>query len=88
MIPERAINKAIEGGWKLPTDADAAWWMRWEVIALDRSFWKALGRALGWGEASPIEAFPEAQWFSEATVFVQMVLEGSDMEKEFWSKII
>lgn len=49
MIPEQAIDKAIEGGWKFPTDIDAVWWMRWEVISLEPSFWQALGEVLGWG---------------------------------------
>jgi hypothetical protein len=51
MIPKRAIEKAIEGGWQ-PTDNSrhndyyGSW--NWQGIALDHSFWQALGKALGW----------------------------------------
>lgn len=46
MIPKEAIEKGIEGGW----ETYASYWQTidWQVIALDPSFWQALGKALGW----------------------------------------
>lgn len=53
MIPKQAIEKAIEGGWKFRGyDFDIKFLVKKYPyhIALDRSFWQALGKALGWGE--------------------------------------
>lgn len=64
MIPKKAIEKAIEGGWKglfmddegitVDTQSQIAWGrtktglgrhLPLQVIALDPTFWQALGRA-------------------------------------------
>lgn len=60
-IPKEAIEKAIAGGWKPKWDvfdfgkyhifyryADEEFEITHEEIALDPSFWIALGKALGW----------------------------------------
>jgi hypothetical protein len=49
MIPKQAIEKAIEGGYKI----DLAWFVDLPVYAhaqiiIDPDFWQALGKALGW----------------------------------------
>lgn len=65
MIPERIIEKAIEGGWKSSwrkVNVDSAFirfttgefnvrsaWML-ERVALDPLFWSSLGKALGWNK--------------------------------------
>lgn len=58
-IPKRAIEKAIEGGWK----GD---WYVWAhapaIIALDPTFWQALCKALGW---SLFVAYKNGQWINE-----------------------
>lgn len=56
-IPKSAIEKAIEGGWhfkdEVPDEVkqfgevEIAYAM-WESVALDPTFWVALGKALGW----------------------------------------
>lgn len=49
MIPKRAISKAIEGGWQNGPQRRAELdigWSVYEKIALDPSFWQALGKAL------------------------------------------
>ena len=58
MIPNEAMFKAIEGGWKVPhveTPDELPAALRfyghgteWRKIALDSSFWQGLGNALGW----------------------------------------
>lgn len=52
MIPELAITKAFEGGWRPYYDRrhndDYGSW-EWQGIALDSDFWQALGKSLGWG---------------------------------------
>lgn len=57
MIPKEIITRAIEGEWKpnrpylntlTPSVRDVYAMMNWQEIALDPSFWQALGKALGW----------------------------------------
>lgn len=62
MIPKRATDLAIEGGWTpvewedlvvlLPRSFGRAGLEPWveSYIVLDPTFWQALSKALGWGE--------------------------------------
>lgn len=63
-IPKKAIERAIEGGWKCPAyyelgagnnTACGEYSVPMAVIALDPTFWQALGKALGWGEKACLE---------------------------------
>lgn len=55
MIPKAVIEKAFEGGWRhFEHSAGLAAHnvlavSYWQIIALDPSFWQALGKALNWG---------------------------------------
>lgn len=52
MIPREIIEKAIEGGWWAGNKAKMSHAnANWQIIALDSTFWQALGKALGWSEA-------------------------------------
>lgn len=67
MIPQRAIEKAIEGGWQLdmsmnwyattPNERNQLREARLYKAALTPSFWQALGKALGWGENGAVEIY-------------------------------
>lgn len=53
-IPEQAIDKALEGGWRpkrviVGNHNESGY--RSEEIVLDPDFWQGLGKALGWGSA-------------------------------------
>lgn len=109
MIPKEAIDKAIEGGWsgffargytwngKGITDIDGDFWT-YEEVALDPTFWQALGKALGWPEDWYIgeSRFKDKvdgrlyrthcpKW--HAHVFFELILAQEDT-KTFWEEII
>lgn len=51
MIPQRIIEKAIAGGWKgALSNGDDTYSFNPFEVALDPTFWQALGKVLGWGE--------------------------------------
>lgn len=77
MIPEKAIEKAIESGWDFPGAwprpegfEESGWYTR---VALDPSFWQAL--------------FPNEDTFVAARHFCALVLTGGDIKK-FWEEIL
>lgn len=126
MIPKRAIEKAIEGGWipkvfqhcafagpikvtsvyerevhfKVLVDVgkEKPVELKQEAclaeIALDPSFWQALGKALGWADdvANPfyvtnwggIKMF---RWQYRALQFTQLILTGGSTDA-FWDEIL
>lgn len=63
MIPKHIIEKAIAGGWKLPSSPFSVEAQRWErslyapevatrypeLAITDPDFWMALGKEMGWG---------------------------------------
>lgn len=85
MINKAAIEKAIEGGWSdgkhvvevndkwgvrlLAASGYAQWEFKFEEIALDPSFWVALG----YGEAH-MEAFVRAVWRGKVEQFWEELL--------------
>lgn len=103
----QAIEKAIEGGWKafgIITNASEMneesfknFWgyldreRRWQEIALDPTFWQALGKSCGWGKCAQgyhihiCEALN--RWQREAHRFYDLILTGGDTEK-FWEEIL
>lgn len=70
---EKAIQKAIEGGWGKETDSHPEFMLSEAVIqwysginstmrhvVLDPLFWQALGKAEGWREDEVLSRFPES----------------------------
>lgn len=122
LIPHAAVEKAIEGGWRLknqhiPADGDyfvalidngAA--IKYQVqnkagepkdndyanvaeIALDPTFWQALGKALGWGLVlgweemyAPAENAAQ-EWYQNAFRFYDLILTGGDTEA-YWKDLL
>lgn len=56
-----------------------------ERIALDPTFWQALGKALGWPEKS--EVYRRGKWLHQAVCFYDLILTGGDTEK-FWAEVL
>jgi hypothetical protein len=91
MIPKQAIEKAIEGGW---LEANQPWLQQHLMsdsyhIALDPSFWQALGKALG--KENHMEALAHdwdvPWWRGQALNFYDLILTGDDTEK-FWADLL
>lgn len=85
-IPKEIIEKAIQGGWSTPTPGkwieNEGWYAH---VALDPSFWQALGKSLGWGEGSGgIEVW---DWHGYARNFYDHILQGHDTD-EFWKELL
>ncbi|TCU78881.1 hypothetical protein EDE08_101664 [Bradyrhizobium sp. R2.2-H] len=104
MIDKFAIEKAIEGGWKHFEGLDkkeASLYAHnilalsdWQTIALDRTFWQALGKALGWEQKAGMRVTSigtadhyEAGWSENAHRFYDLILTGGDMEK-WWQELL
>lgn len=106
MIPKEVILKAIDGGWLQGTnhfdpeddsictaypDSDTPDRLigKYE-IALDPTFWQALGRALGWGDTeleNGIEPFAVLWYLFHAHRFFDLILTGRDTT-QFWSDLL
>lgn len=104
MIPKQAIEKAIEGGWK---NSEYEWAtshvqdavvveLAARLIALDRTFWQALGKALGWNEANgkvgAYHSFVDGKivdeyWMLTAHRFYDLILTGGDTET-YWDELL
>lgn len=88
-IPREAIEKAIEGGWNPSGSAtismqEAIERLRYEEIALDPTFWQALGKSLGWaGGNETAEMFAATQLHK----FVDLILQGKSTEA-FWQELL
>lgn len=92
MIPKEAIEKAIEGGWKVP------YWgtnniCREYVFALDPAFWQTLGKALPTKFSNPNgSGYVGAKgrvlgWKDHAMHFYDLILTGGDT-KPFWDELL
>ena len=99
-IPKSAIEKAVIGGWNssyLPNDEE--YWTREHfcVVALDPTFWQALGKVLGWKQEwngqymntrnSQQEPIMVEGWEHNAHRFYDLILTGQSTEK-FWEDIL
>lgn len=103
-IPKEAIERAIAGGW-LKANCNVQQTRSWckylypedmALIALDPTFWQALGKALGWGEstfhqiANGIEyqeyGYDEV-WRLLAHRFYDLILQGKPTE-DFWKELL
>lgn len=95
MIPKEAIEKAVEGGWRGVITTKQTW----ENIALDPSFWQALGKALGWSDTRKSnydflgkphvreEMQPSPDWTRNALRFYDLILTEGDT-KAFWGELL
>lgn len=106
MIPKEIIEKAKQGGYP-------AWWdnvlgpyvedglggnkVGWEIIALDPTFWVALGKACGWylvhsghnpkeTDCGPEENCPP-RWRYEAIRFYDLILQDKSTDT-FWQELL
>ena len=83
IIPKEAIEKAIEGGWN---DARLDYEATYADIALDHSFWQALGMALEWEGAIDRRPFA-TEWENYAHAFYHRILTGGDTQA-FWDELL
>jgi hypothetical protein len=93
MIPNLALQKAIDGGWKLSTlrrmdvafllagprseSGDMKYRPLLATIALDPTFWQALGKGLEWEQPD--------RWKIEWHRFIDQLADGKDVESFFAS---
>ncbi len=95
---EKAIKKAIEGGYirkdkatrRLMTEVTMR--QKWHYIVLDPLFWKALGKAEGWGDKCDMcnskanglcSAHRYTSWHREWHRFIDHLAEGKDVDSFF-----
>lgn len=92
-IPKRAIELAIADGWKpinftnhpeydYVIEGNMAYWQH---VALDPTFWQALGKALGW--STPEKPNNVRDWLGRAHDFSDLILQGKDT-KPFWDELL
>lgn len=103
-IPKEAIEKAIEGGWKpskfrerfmyntsykrFSQSKTSSAAISSHEIALDPTFWQALGESLGWKEwTTTMLVYDELTWFHYAHKFTDLILQGKDTD-EFWKELL
>lgn len=98
-IPKEAIEKAIEGKWQpnylfdmMPaTNYFALLEEDFARIALDPTFWQALGKALGWRTgmtfADIFDGRELSGWEYHAHRFYDLILQGKDTT-DFWKEIL
>lgn len=85
-IPQEIIAKAVEGGWQQKYTFD-------EVIALDKNFWQALGKALGWREhKQPCQCLEchwnkKDGWNNYAHRFYNLILNEQETDS-FWQNLL
>lgn len=93
MIPKHFIELAIAGGWK-ERFGDSHWsntnnqtkiW-NYTAIALDPTFWQALGRAL---DKNQDYGWSPNWWLAKAKDFLHLVLTSSTEEhlSAFWDRL-
>jgi hypothetical protein len=100
MIPKRAIEKAIEGGlkpnggWHSPYGMLAPNHLAQCGMALDPTFWRALGKALNWPSDDPTEPSPVLldEWKrtcprGRANQFFNLVYVGGDLTA-YWDELL
>lgn len=106
MIPKQAIEKAIEGGWSPKyghhsdlVDSNGEWIgvensrvVSYAEIALDPTFWQALGKVLGWVRLTKVDenptrraAVPTCNEYAHR--FYDLILTSGDTDK-FWDEIL
>ncbi len=97
MIPQRIIEKAIEGGWNAyfgrqgellitrdtSNSSAGTWTPQWQEIVLDIFFWKALGKV----EFNDPNVKTLEDPIHRAHRFYDLILTGGDTEK-FWEELL
>lgn len=90
MIPRQTIELTVRHGWKGIRGMTDGRYLHhhWQHIALDPTFWQALGKALGWGNSEILEnAEPLPHWRLRAIGFFDLILTGQPTDK-FWSELL
>lgn len=99
MIPTEIVKLALKGGWKGSFDVKGfepaarlfglatAQRMQDAYIALDRTFWEALGKSLGWYENWNHLTPHGYKWRDVAAEFYQLILTEADTTA-FWKEIL
>lgn len=87
----------VETDYAIFYDKVNVWRVPFEEIALDPSFWQALGKTKGWGKPVGEWSFqnrqddmpmrPTAHWRNEAHFFYDLILTGGNTD-EFWQSIL
>lgn len=100
MIPKEIIELAIQGGWKplvdegyqIQLDGDGVGF--WYPIALDPTFWQALGKSLGWAGFDAekdnkmiFAAYEHYHWSAYTHRFYDLLLQKQDTAP-FWEEIL
>lgn len=96
---EKAIQKAIEGGYEykgFDVDGNIQPTANSELVLLDRLFWQCLGKSLGWGKICPhcnsvthplCWKHKSTSWQHEWHRFIDHLIEGKDPE-EFFNNLL
>jgi hypothetical protein len=97
VIPNDVLDKATEGGWRDDTiryqairAVTGSHMVPVEVMALDPTFWQALGKSLEWVDFHDKhhEECPYMHcWLNVANIFARVVLLG-DSTDDFWKEIL
>lgn len=94
-IPREAIEKATEGGWlffSTPVDLPMVEKAKHEAvhvadIALDPTFWQALGKGVNVDKIWDIEVAGKKLWMFKAWQFYDLILQGKSTD-EFWQELL
>jgi hypothetical protein len=95
VIPNNVVEKAIEGGWRdnkiryqQIRAVTGTHMIPVEVVALDPIFWQALGKSLGWREATHIVKEDIIDdWLKTAHRFYDLILQGQSTD-DFWKELL
>lgn len=89
------LSERVMDGWSfrdLESPKAVVWWMHDKEIALDATFWQALGEALGWELYTPSyeydgEVSYHATWHEKARQFYDLILQGQSTT-DYWNNIL
>jgi hypothetical protein len=79
----QAIEKTIHGGWRFKENNFAGNSIENNQFLLNREFWQALGKTLGWEENWVRVLGDEKNWRLEWHNFINHLADGKDTESFF-----
>lgn len=94
MTLQDAIKKVVEGGWKFKEDYFIGALLKNSQFLLERDFWQALGKSMGWEDEQPGHdgkstlaidySLPRQQdWLFYWHCFIDHLAEGKDINSFF-----
>jgi len=94
MTTQKAIEKAIEGGWLphkawkgIERKAIIKWCSQGEMhisfVVMQRSFWQALGKSMGWKDLNPQRGHYFGDWLNYQHCFIDHLAEKKSIESYF-----